>query len=378
MEIRAMNRWALLCIALCLGAAGLSGCSDDDDTNNVTIDPNPDTSTPDTRQPDTGDVGEDVAEDVGDDATDTDDAGGDADTGEQVGDLCEVVNDLGLIEANGGATATGTTSGGTNLINPSCGSDDVREVVYQFSVDAPARVTAQVQSQDTDNWTLGLYSGDCDNPQRVKCEDVNADVFIAEPGVTYFLSVEPRDVEDASFSLSLSMTQIACAPMGSTECDGESVVRCESGFTEVTYSCAYACDSGACGADICDNAIEVTGAGSHNFTGSYTGYGNDFNFQNRDDCTSASVGVNTPGQDLVFYLPGLSQGQTLTIDAAADDFQEGIFVFEGACSQQAPCAAGNLVVNGILDWTVDADGDYYVVVDLLEQQTGNFDITITR
>lgn len=374
MKIRAMNRWALFCIALCLGAGVLSGCSDDEQTNNgPVIRPDPDTSTPDSSDQDAGDTGIDAP----DQDVDTPDSG-DADTGGPAGDLCEAVIDLGLIEANGGASATGDTSGGTSQLDTSCGGTDVREVVYQFSVDGPARVNVEVQSQDTDQWTLGLYRDTCDNPQRVKCEDSRADVFIAEPGVTYFLVVEPSDVQDAAFSLSMSMTELACSPMGSTMCDGDSVVRCESGFTEVTYSCAYACESDACGADICANAITVDTAGSHNFTGSYNGYGNNFNFQNRDDCTSASVGVNTPGQDVVFFVPGLNQGQTLTVDASADEFQEGIFIFEGTCSQQAPCAAGNLVVDGTLEWTADADGDYYVVVDLLEQQTGDFDITITR
>lgn len=373
-----MERVALVCFALLVAGLSLPACSDDGDPdgNNV-VRTNPDAD-PNNGTPDGGDAGRD-ADAAGGDADATGDDAADGDTGEEITDLCNGITDLGTIEASGGATASGDTAGGTNLVDPICGTEGNREVVYQFSVDGAARVNVEVQSQQTDDWVLGLYEGSCDDPQRIKCEDSRADVFVAEPGVTYFLAVEPLDPSvEASFSLSLATTALECAPMGATSCDGDRVNRCESGFTEVTYSCAYACQNTACGADICDNAIEVAGAGSETFTGSYVGYGSNFNFQNRDDCTGASVGVNTPGQDLVFFLPGLSAGQTVTIDASGDDFQEGIFVLEGACSQQATCAAGGLDVDGILDWTVETDGDYYVVIDLLEEQSGDFDITITR
>jgi hypothetical protein len=374
MEIRAMKRWTLICAALVAACLCLVGCSDDDGLDNTN---NIGGNTRDTANNNSGDIGPDAP---GPDTGDAD-TGADAETDvtDPITDLCNGLIDLGTIEASGGATDSNDTASGTSLLDPSCGATDNNEVVYRFRVDGAARVNVQVQSQATDDWVLSLYSGTCDSPSAVKCKDSRADVFVADPDETYFLAVEPGQAGvDAAYSLSLTTTALECAPIGATSCSGEQVNRCETGFNEVTYSCAYACENTACGADLCQNAIEVASAGDHTFSGATAGYGSQFNFQNRDDCTTASVGVNTPGQDLVFFLPGLSQGDPLTVDTSGDDLQHAIFVLDGVCSTDAACAAGGLQVDGIMEWTVEADGDYYVVVDLLERETADFNVTISR
>jgi hypothetical protein len=374
MENRAMKHWftmkysITLCIAVIATSCCLVGCGEDDPdgANNIHVKP----SDADNNDPDDG--GQDA------DAI-LSDVGIDTDTTPPITDLCNGTIDLGTIEASGEVSDSNDTASGTSLLDPSCGASANNEVIYQFRVNGTARVNVEVQSQVTDDWVLSLASGTCDSPTPVKCKASRADVFVADPETTYFLTVEPQQSGlDAPFSLSLATTALACAPLGASTCDSDDVVRCESGFQEVTYSCAYACENTACGSDLCSNAIEVATAGAHSFSGPMAGYGNQFNFQNRDDCTSASVGVNTPGQDLVFSLPGLSEGDPLTVDTSSDDLRQAIFVLNGACSQDAACATGGLQVDNVLEWTVEADGDYYVVVDLLEDETADFDVTISR
>ncbi len=370
-----MRKLWIFALALTLVCAAV-GCSDDDSNNGPTPIPgnNNQNNSDDDADIDAADAGGDA-----DAAVPDGDPSPDADGGTEVTDLCDGFESLGTLPGASTTNASGNTADGTNLVDPSCGSSDKREVVFEFTVDQPMRINTEVQSQDTDDWVLALYTGSCDSPERLKCKTGTADVFVAEAGETYYLAVETgAGSTDAAFSLALETTRLDCAPVGSTTCDGDRVTHCESGgMSEVTYECAYACESGACGGDVCDNAIEVASSGTTTFSGSYTGYVSNFNFDNRADCSSSDAGVNTPGQDLVFSLPGLSAGQEVVVDASADEFQNAIFVMEG-CSSQEACVAGGLQVDEILEWTVPDDGDYHVVVDLLEEADGDFEFTITR
>jgi hypothetical protein len=373
-----MRKLWFICVTLALVCLCAPGCGDDDDDpnsgNNITTNNGgPDIGGPDADGPDAGDV--DVGVDVGGPDSDAGPSQ-DTDTDPPLADFCDAIEDLGSLGVGATHQATGDTAQGSHALDPSCGSDGRKEVTFQFQVDEPARVQLEVQSQTADEWTMSLFSGSCDSPEHVKCKEGTADVFVAEAGVTYFLSLEAA--EDAAFGLSLKTTALGCAPVGSSTCEVDQVTHCETGHNEVTYGCAYDCEGDACGGDTCSSALVVSGSGSHSFTGSYTGYKSQFNFSNHPDCSFSGSGANTPGPDLVFSLPGLSGGDTVTIDASNDDVQQGIFVLEGCSNSQPDCVEGGLVLSEVLDWNVPDDGDYHVVVDALDQSDDDFEITITR
>jgi hypothetical protein len=378
----------MICVALIAASFCLVGCSDDGDNNGTVITGGQDTANNndnnDNNGNDTGDVGGDDGDAAPLDAGDDDGGGTDADAApdaeDPITDLCNGLEPLGVLPGASTINASGNTADGTQLVDPTCGTSGNKEVVFEFSVDQPMRINLEIQSQDTDDWILALYQGSCDAPSRIKCKSSRADVFIAEVGKTYYLSVEAATANtDAAFSLALQTNRLNCAPLGSTTCDGTTAVtHCESGgMDEVTYQCPYDCASGACGGDICANAIEIANSGTHNFSGSYSSYTSEFNFQGRGDCSNSEVGVNSPGQDLVFSLPGLTAGQQIVVDASADGFQNGIFIMRG-CSAQEACLEGGLQVNQSLEWSAPDAGDYHVVIDLIDDADGDFDFTITR
>ncbi|MFW5966628.1 MAG: hypothetical protein ACOCV2_03870, partial [Persicimonas sp.] len=242
------------------------------------------------------------------------------------------------------------------------------EVVFAFTVSENLQIDAQVSSNDVDDWVLTLYEGDCDSQEESSCEEGNSDSFLADAGESYLLAVEPAEVGvDGSFELDLETTAIECTEVGATSCDERGrVTRCETGYDETAYSCAYDCENGACGGDVCDTALEVDGSGSHSFSGTYEGYTDEFNFDGQDNCGHTdSGGPSTAGEDLVFSLPGLSQDDQVSIDASGGDGQYGFFVLD-QCATDTECVQGGLEVDDALDWTVPEDGDYYIVVDMID------------
>lgn len=358
-----MRRLRIAC--LLLGILAVVACGEDPQLNNSNLgsnnipeddaDDTDDGGEPDGDQPDAGDGGPDGGQD-----------GGDSDSG-VITDLCDGIVDLGELSAGSEPRSVEDTADGTALLDPSCGAETNNEVVFAFTVSENLDIDAQVTSSDVNDWVLSLYEGDCDSQEEVSCEESNSDSFIVESGESYLLAVEPAEVGvDGSFELQLDASAIQCTEVGQASCDERGRrTTCETGYNEVAYNCAYDCEGGACGGDVCDTALEVDTSSSQTFGGDYEGYTDEFNFDGRDDCGHTGTGPNTPGEDLVFSLPGLSQDDEVTVDASNGDGQYAFFVLD-ECATDIDCVSGGLEVDDALDWTVPADGDYYIVVDMLD------------
>ncbi|MEM1348933.1 MAG: hypothetical protein AAGI01_10280, partial [Myxococcota bacterium] len=141
----------------------------------------------------------------------------------------------------------------------------------------------------------------------------------------------------------------ACAPGGSRCVDGTTVGVCnQDGSVESQFTCATACDAGACvvraaTADSCSTAVDV-GAG-------YAGIFNfrDTNFSNSVNLSRTSCVGGVTGARDVFYKITLQPGEIL--DAKAESYggeATAVYIFESCATPDSSCLVGarNSIVSG--------------------------------
>lgn len=293
---------------------------------------------------------------------------------------CFEPNDLGELSADAEEIiSAAAATGQANVLSTECGSDheDSPQAVFSFSVAEPMQIDLSIDEAE-DPVVVEMRTGDCrDQEAATSCDNDLEQTHYAEPGQTYFLIVEPvLDWNLGEFSIGLNTSALLCAPPGQWSCDGDNRVQCFAGVEERTYACGGGCTDGVCHGASCENPIEVTEAITvDGELGAYDSSGR-FDFADSPACsTQGATGPTTEGQDLVFSLPGLVAGQQVIVDTSESDTSNVIGILQDCSEEMTECIAGN-DTDDFLEWTVEADGDYFVVIDQFTTDSGPFSYSI--
>ncbi len=371
------NRWLAVLASLLVAGGALWGCNGDDggnDGQNFVFDT------------DTGE--EDVEEDVdpGDPCEDVECEEGEicvegvcqgmADPGYS----CAEPYDLGVLD--GGLHTLNPNPGlQPNLLATGCAAEDASpEAVIRFEVAQAAVIHVNTDRAFEDIpipvMAREIRQGSCvSQDAAVECT-INPLSVEVQPGEEYYLVLEANQGIDINeFVVELEVQELACSPAGQRVCEDGEVTLCFAGMEERVSRCADACDGDGenCLGDSCANPIEVTA--SQTFTGDFGAYRNEFDFSDSLSCsTEGTTGVNSPGRDVVFRLPGLTAGDTVEVDKG--DLGAAVIGLMSSCSQTPTCVVGD-TTTGVLTWTVTSDGDYYVVISPRTSASGEFTYSIS-
>lgn len=359
-------------------ATGFWGCSTDPENDNGVI-PTPG----DLEGDDDGDGDEEPDPDPCDDVV--------CDEGQVCVDgVCEYITDpgyscaepfdLGTLTEDGFFTMSVNPVGQPNVVETTCSnSDESSQVVFQFEVAGPTRITFDTDRVDPDIpipvMARELRAGSCRQAEAMEWCTINPRTFEALPGEEYYLIIESNEGNELSgFVLEYEVEQLVCFPPGDWSCEGGERSLCYQGLEERVFDCAGECaGSEECAGDRCSTAIEVTA--SQTFSGDFAAYENTFDFSGSPTCTTdQTAGVATPGRDVVFALPGLETGQTVKVDKG--ELGLAVIAVMSECSRSGmTCLAGDTQV-GELEWTVPADGSYFVVISPRTAASGSFEFSI--
>lgn len=292
---------------------------------------------------------------------------------------CDDGESLGMVDVSQPLTLSGDTRGWADSVVTTCaegGEFSGAENAFSFEVPAPVLVDVRLTSSAGIDWATEVRVDDCRSSDAVLiCQDPERFEFLADPGKTYWIVVEPLSgIDEGAFDIELTFTELVCSPPGGRSCNGDDVVLCLAGTSEASFSCGTSCQEGTCVGDSCAAPHIVTASAS--FSGDTEAYSNTLNFENQPSCSmSGTQGIATPGPELVLLLPELTAGQTVTVDTTMnDDNDNGIFVLDSCSDMQGCLAAADL--GDMLEFTVPADGDYYVVIDKLSPSPKTFHYTV--
>jgi hypothetical protein len=295
--------------------------------------------------------------------------------------------DLGVLSGTEIRDYEANPAGQPNLLNTTCSEDDhSAQAVYKFQVEEPIRMSSRIVGS-SQILVQELRVGSCTTATEevVQFCSINRQEWTAMPGQDYFIIIEARvgDPEGdeavgesgliSNFDFELTTEEFVCFPAGEKTCVGDDIEFCAGGDEIRTTPCGTGCQNGECLGDSCANPLEVNGSVSVDVE--LSSYSNTNNFQESPSGTSSGAtgsGTNTTGQDLVFFLPGLSGGQTVEV-VADSTFVIGVMESCGAATPS--CVAGN-DLDGELSWEVEEAGDYYVVVDRFLPSSVGASITI--
>lgn len=310
---------------------------------------------------------------------------------------CSNAVELGEVDTSKPLVLSGNTRSDTarSAYATGCGFGPAPELAWHLRVKTPVSVSTSLQGASL-NWVLEVQNGDCMASTRRFCDTSVDTDFVLEADKDYLLVLEPSTNEQGSIDLQLDFTELACLPIGQTMCSGEALQVCAQGGTAIEQiSCAAPCSMDACGGDLCENAIAVTSF-PYRFESEVKGYFDtiDFNVENSclnpdssvvpggSDDPNAPPGepmptpdeplgpIATPGQEVVFHLPGLKQGDKLSIDASTDSADNVLFILD-SCDKMT-CHIGVDLGDAIVGWPVPADGDYTVIVDRTTRSEADF------
>lgn len=403
------HRFAALCAVASMGL--LTACSPNADNNGST-------TPPPVQLKDSGPItmpGEDMDMDstVTGDGTDPADEGLPDDMPGTEGDdggtmpvtgLCSNVQDLGVLDPQQGTYMLNGSTIDTSILNKfatSCGSGTAPEVGWKFTVEEPIGVRSNILSAGI-GWVLELHKGTCSETTVNFC-DPNLETNFVLPVGEYILLAEPRVNMRGELALQLDLTPLVCFPVGTTECNGDNVSICGGGgATKIDKTCIEPCNGTACGGDLCENAIVVDTL-PFTYGGPIEGHSDRINFNTANSCVNPSNAVasgggddpddpdlgepgepgettgliRTPGQDVVFLVKGLTQGQKLFVDASAtagDTADSVLFVLD-TCDKMTCHLAVDLgdIING---WEIPKDGDYTIILDRTTDNNADVGIEI--
>ncbi len=289
---------------------------------------------------------------------------------------CDEVTDLGMLDIAQSKSFSGDTTGFVDTMNSTCGEGTTftgPENAFRFEVAAAATVTVDLTTTAAVNWLMELKRGACGEGAEIqRCSDSETFSFNASPGTVYYLIVEPAvGLDVGAFDIEMSFVPLVCVP-GETTCDADNVVTCFGGTMETPYSCADSCTGTKCDGESCANAIEVTASTS--FGGDIKAYTSDFNFAGISSCSTNGTGSPSLGQDIVLSLPGLIAGQVVVVDASMDT-QDDVIAVMPTCDTTPTCERF-VDLGDLLTWTVEASGDYFIVVDRPRNENGTFAFSV--
>ncbi|MGM0557394.1 MAG: hypothetical protein ACQEVA_13510 [Myxococcota bacterium] len=372
-------------LTVVLVALSLAACSDDPEPNNNGITPGADATT-DTVSDTTDDTSTDTTSDGDDDGQTLGPcAGVTCDGGEECldgacvpvssADACDIPRDLGLLGTDGTSTTVNLRmEGRTDSLQTGCGASDVPEGAIKFRTQNAAKIELGLNSGV--GFGYEIRTADCESADSaLACLTNDTHTFYTAAGLDYYLILEPTDADQiAPVEVTLTATEVACAPPGASSCDGTTREICFVTEGIQSRECADACDAGYCTGDTCSDLITVSASAS--FSGDSDAYRNRFDFSGEPSCSSGgTTGLSSPGYDVAFQLEALTAGQTVTVDATNTNADNFIFVLE-TCSEAGPCLTGQGFGSKLSNWEVPSDGDYVVVVDQSERTNVPFQIDI--
>lgn len=275
----------------------------------------------------------------------------------QLDTSCGLTHDLGTLAAGSSLSHEGSfvTEGRDNLTTSCAGATAGLERVVSFTVTERSQVDVVVDWDGQFDGVVALQTDCASNATELACQDNEVLSQILEAG-TYYLVLEMKFGNAGNYSVQVSAQPASCVP-GENTCAGDDVLSCVDGMPE-TLACPAGCSAGACEGGSCATAISVTAPGGV-FEGDAGALVGSLDFAANSSCGS----VATPGFETVFYLPGLTTGQIVTINAATGDNNVNAIFVTSACGAAETCVAQYSVED--VDWVVPADGDYYVVIDKL-------------
>ena len=297
---------------------------------------------------------------------------------------CDEFEDLGELEAGMPYTGRGDTMGFADQVVTACSTGAAAngpENVIKFTVPQDGEIEISVEDvEPAMAWVVELRSV-CDvamHDGEPAVPDICGTALGLETGVDagrdYWLVVEPfESVSAGSFDWTLTYTPYMCTP-GRTCADATTVLQCIQGFEEQTYGCGTACVDGECAGDSCDSAVEVTAGMS--WSGDSPAFSNTLNFESQPTCGVDGIeGIPTPGPELVLSFPGLTAGQTIVVDASMMDVNDNAIFVLSSCSDMTECLAAS-DIGDTIRYTVDTDGDYFVVIDKLTANMQPFNYSV--
>lgn len=295
---------------------------------------------------------------------------------------CASPEELGELEAKEYEIVVASADGQPNSLRTSCANTDASaEAVFSFTVPSPAHVKFTA-SGTPQNLAIELREEECQDPAEDEetilfCAGRSGESAYLNPGTTYFLIVEARDdVLLESFMLNLEVTELVCAPPLSWRCEDDQRVQCQGGGTkEEPYDCPAGCSDGYCQGSSCANPLVI--ADPHTvLTGHLKTFDRNINLQDSPSCSSSgTVGPRTPGAELFLSLPGLRKDQNLRIDVTKSDNRPVIGIMSSCMEAEIQCLAADST-DGILEWPVPEDGDYFVILDPLNRSSNPFEYEI--
>jgi hypothetical protein len=275
---------------------------------------------------------------------------------------CNMATNLGQISPGSPVTITDTTDGASDVLSTSCSAGGI-EKVYQFTVTQDSRVSFDTTWSGQMDAKLEFRQDCVTQADDEACFDSDSSIFV--PANTNAWLVIEQDVGAGNdFTVELSASPETC-PLGQRTCTSGDLEICTGGSQSQTFGCAGDCaDTTTCSGDTCFEAIEVTA--DTTFSGGLKAYNSEINFDGETLCALDNGDtVPTPGRELVFSLPNLTQGQTVHIDASANDSNlNAIFILNSCAS--APYQCVDVMVNSeVGDFVAPSAGTYYVVIDKL-------------
>ena len=375
---KTLHRWVVIFCVL-LVAVAMGACAEDDDNSNLlantgNVEENDNQDEKDNQDEQNQNNQEDPCADV-ECAADEVCFEGQCEPAADPGYGCHEPTDIGELSADDSQEVTADATGQPNVVSTTCGSEheESPQAVFSFTVDEPMEIDISIEDS-TDPLVIEIREDSCrDEEAATSCDNAFEQTHYAIPGVTYYVVVEPVSQWNlGEFTLSFETSGLVCAPPGAWSCDDDIRVQCFAGVEERTYECGADCVDGECLGEGCHNPIEVTG--SITVEGDVSAYDSSgrFDFSDSPACsTQGTSGPTTSGQDLLFSLPGLLEGQTVIVDALDSPTINAIGILDECDEENTQCIAGN-DTDQLMEWTVPADGDYFVVVNQFATSNGRF------
>lgn len=291
---------------------------------------------------------------------------------------CTQVIDEGVLQP-GVYNLEGSTFGLNSVIASSCSqdADEVAEYVWSFETTTASFVTATITEDNNTDWVLSVREGACEPTNERLCNDSGLVDYLTTEGQRQFIVAEPRVGTSAGeLEIQVQVEAAVCADTDQRACVmGDNIQVCEGGTSLINYACGAPCADDQCAGDTCANAIALTQDGSYSYQGDLRAYDGVFDAMNHESCRA--IAGATPGNEVIFSLPGLKSGQTISInaDGALDQNDNAIFVLGSGCAQNVECLAGDELLDS-MQYTVPTDGDYHIVIDSISRVSKPFDYTI--
>ena len=357
-------------------AASDTGTADADNNQQPDLPPDP---------PDMADDGGGGGDDVAPDMPPMDCGAAPCEPGEEcINNVCVLTSscgsafDLGVLPFDVPQTVVGSlvTEGVSDLEAGCVGDTSLRDRVITFEVEVDATINYVVDWQGQFDGVVELRTDCEDVNSAVDCSDIENRTVNVGPG-RYYLVLDQKLGNAGAFEAVITARELLCTPPNRM-CVGDSLQTCPNPQAPLTLDCAGGCVAGVCGGDMCTAPILVTAATGGTFTGDGRAYTNNLDFAANVNCTDTGdpgAAIATPGFEVVFYLPALTAGKVVAVDALTNDTNiNAIFIIQ-MCGDTGTCAAA-FKLSEEPDWVVTTSGNYYVIVDKRQPTNNSFNYTV--